>query len=459
MVSVSWVCLLSLALISLVEGIDFKQWKDCKSCLDAGYGWCPIRRICGGFANRNCKGDYTDRSKVEGEEDPPSDHAPPADSDVIELNDKNFASDIAKYPVALVAFVAPWCGHCKSLAPAFEEAATALKKEDSKAVLIRVDATANEATAKEFGVQGFPTIKLFMKGELEEDYEGGRDAFDIADFLRESASETRKPKPKLERVVDFNMAIANTLLKHKVKKQLMVFGNKKTLKALSPELLKAGEMLDAEGPDMMILKLDSTDQELNPVLERFEVKLGTKGPVYRLADTSGEAGLKALKPPADDKDPAHEATAEGFIELCREAWTNKFQRLLRSAGFVPKGLLGKRAKELIGNTFHKHVTDDADNDAIVFFYMPGCGHCESLKKPFKKALKDFPGVKAFTMDGTKNEVENSETAGYPTVYWYPKGDKKNPVVVSARDKKGLKQFFASNHSPPPAQEDEKKDEL
>lgn len=38
----------------------FASIESCKECLDAGYGWCPIRRRCGGFANKKCRGDDTD---------------------------------------------------------------------------------------------------------------------------------------------------------------------------------------------------------------------------------------------------------------------------------------------------------------------------------------------------------------------------------------------------------------
>ena len=54
-------------LICVTNAINFKQWKDCKSCTGAGYGWCPIRRMCGGFANRNCRGDHTDKAKTDEE--------------------------------------------------------------------------------------------------------------------------------------------------------------------------------------------------------------------------------------------------------------------------------------------------------------------------------------------------------------------------------------------------------
>mmetsp|Transcript_26704 Transcript_26704/g.92767 ORF Transcript_26704/g.92767 Transcript_26704/m.92767 type:complete len:348 (-) Transcript_26704:923-1966(-) len=39
---------------------SFADYEDCSSCLAAGHGWCPIRRRCGGFANRQCSGTETD---------------------------------------------------------------------------------------------------------------------------------------------------------------------------------------------------------------------------------------------------------------------------------------------------------------------------------------------------------------------------------------------------------------
>merc|ERR1719399_2085939 len=82
-----------------------------------------------------------------------------ASGDVVELDDGNFDETLLDSEgMWLVAFVAPWCGHCKNLKPEWAKAATELKGIINVAV---VDATANEGLSGRFGVQGFPTIKMF----------------------------------------------------------------------------------------------------------------------------------------------------------------------------------------------------------------------------------------------------------------------------------------------------------
>lgn len=84
----------------------------------------------------------------------------------------------------LVEYYAPWCGHCKSLAPIYEELATKLKG-NKNLVIAAMDATANEAEG--VNIEGFPTIKFYpANNKAGLDYKGGRTLEDIEKYLREN---------------------------------------------------------------------------------------------------------------------------------------------------------------------------------------------------------------------------------------------------------------------------------
>lgn len=69
---------------------------------------------------------------------------------------------------------APWCGHCKALAPEYEEAATSLKEKDIK--LAKIDCTEEADLCKEYGVEGYPTLKVFRGLDSISPYSGQRKA-------------------------------------------------------------------------------------------------------------------------------------------------------------------------------------------------------------------------------------------------------------------------------------------
>jgi protein disulfide-isomerase A1 len=60
----------------------------------------------------------------------------------------------------LVKFYAPWCGHCKHLAPHYDEAAKLLAN-NPQILLAKVDSTENEVAGLD--IQGFPTLKFWGK--------------------------------------------------------------------------------------------------------------------------------------------------------------------------------------------------------------------------------------------------------------------------------------------------------
>lgn len=60
---------------------------------------------------------------------------------------------------------APWCGHCKQLEPLYAEAAGKLKEEGGEMRLAKVDVIQEKELGEEFNIGGFPTLKLFVKGD------------------------------------------------------------------------------------------------------------------------------------------------------------------------------------------------------------------------------------------------------------------------------------------------------
>lgn len=110
-------------------------------------------------------------------------NAPAEDDDVLVLGAANFNEIIQANKRVLVEFYAPWCGHCKSLEPEWNRAATTLKEEGLTTVLAKVDTTVEAEIAKDQEVKGLPTIKYFVDGESTP-YEGGRTHDAIVKWVR-----------------------------------------------------------------------------------------------------------------------------------------------------------------------------------------------------------------------------------------------------------------------------------
>ncbi|KAK4538842.1 hypothetical protein CDCA_CDCA20G4867 [Cyanidium caldarium] len=105
----------------------------------------------------------------------------------VALTDETFDAHVCSQPLALIKFIAPWCGHCKRMKADWDAAAKALAGRDG-VLLAEVDATTETKLRDRYGVRGFPTIKLFVSGEPVADYNGDRSTASLVSFVERQLS-------------------------------------------------------------------------------------------------------------------------------------------------------------------------------------------------------------------------------------------------------------------------------
>jgi protein disulfide-isomerase-like protein len=129
----------------------------------------------------NCKKEPEPEPKPQQQQQkPPPRQGPPQAGEpgggsefIIHATEADFDAIVTKSTQpSIVEFYAPWCGHCKQLAPAYAKAASNLK---GMVQFVSVDCTVEQGICQKLGVQGYPTIKIFQDGKAR-DYQSGRSA-------------------------------------------------------------------------------------------------------------------------------------------------------------------------------------------------------------------------------------------------------------------------------------------
>lgn len=92
--------------------------------------------------------------------------------------------EASKTTPVLVDFWADWCPPCRALTPVLERIAKA-RQGTLKLAKVEVDEGANMKLAGRYGLKGFPTVLLFIDGELRGRFSGARAEHWVKDFLAE----------------------------------------------------------------------------------------------------------------------------------------------------------------------------------------------------------------------------------------------------------------------------------
>jgi protein disulfide-isomerase A6 len=197
---------------------------------------------------------------------------------VVDLTASNFNEKVLNSDgIWMVAFVAPWCGHCQRLHPEYDKASDAL---GGVVNMGRVNCDDEKQLAQQYGVQGFPTIKVFNAGKENkkkpEDYQSHRQAKAIVDYLMYKFNSLPDPVKKLASAADVDSFTSNT-----DRMKAILFTSKPTNPALFKSLA-----IELENSGIDFGYVPNSNEELK---SRFGVD---KEPTVVVIPQSGESNIK-----------------------------------------------------------------------------------------------------------------------------------------------------------------------
>jgi protein disulfide-isomerase A1 len=136
------------------------------------------------------------------------------------------------------------------------------------------------------------------------------------------------------------------------------------------------------------------------------------------------------------------------IKSFYEDWANGRLKPFFKSEAIPESN-DEPVKTIVGKTFQDLVINSED-DVLMEFYAPWCGHCKQLVPIYDSLatkLKNVKGLVIAKMDSTANEIEGVEIKGFPTIKFFPKGRKHNPIDFEGdRTEEGFTEFLKKHSS-------------
>nr|XP_043631635.1 protein disulfide isomerase-like 1-4 [Erigeron canadensis] len=292
--------------------------------------------------------------------------------------------------------------------PESEELAAASKQEDE----VSFYQTSNADVAKLFHIDPLgkrPALVLLKKeDEKVSHFEGQFKKSEIAEFVY---------KTKNPLVIYFTRASASQVFENPIKNQVILFTTLKDTEKFLPIFQEAAKGFTGK---ILFVYVPMDDEDAGkPVAEYF----GIDGDVPRvIAFTGNEDARKFFL--------EGEVTLNN-IKLFGENFLQDNLKPFYKSDPIPETNDGD-VKIVVGNNFDEIVLDES-KDVLLEIYASWCGHCQALEPTYNKLAKHLRGIDSLViakMDGTTNEHPRAKSDGYPTLLFFPAGNKSfDPITV------------------------------
>uniref|UniRef100_A0A915PF60 Thioredoxin domain-containing protein n=1 Tax=Setaria digitata TaxID=48799 RepID=A0A915PF60_9BILA len=364
----------------------------------------------------------------------------PTAVNVVHLDNYNaLQKTVSSGKPVLIMFYAPWCGFCKRLKPEFSAVADKLK---GKVVLAGMDVTyrGNEFVAKQFNIDGYPTLEYFVGGVHKFRYRGQNSKDGIIEWLKNPVEQSVTPSvaeqeiswaDATNKVVVLNDdTFDDFIAKHRSVLVLLYApcmficsrlnsdlcicdsywlntdcaaekgcGHCKMVK---PEFIQAAERLAKDGIDGVLAAIDATTNK--KTAERYKVEgyptfayFKNRKFAWKINERTEDGFYNFMKNPVEPPPP----------EL---SWSKH-----------PDGV---HVMHLTAENFKAEVKKK--KHALIIFYAPWCGYCKRAKPNFFEASKTLATDARIVFGAVDCTVERSlcqeyKIQGFPTIVYLSYG--------------------------------------
>ncbi|KAF7154764.1 hypothetical protein RHSIM_Rhsim01G0216900 [Rhododendron simsii] len=224
---------------------------------------------------------------------------------------------------------------------------------------------------------------------------------------------------KLPLVTTFTRESASVIFESPIKKQILLFATSNDSEKVVPTFQEAAKNFKGK---LIFVYVEMDNEDVGrPVADYF----GVTGDSPQIIGYSGNDDSK--KYILDG-----EVTLDNIKAFGQDFFQDKLKPFYKSDP-VPETNDGD-VKIVVGNNFDEIVLDES-KDVLLEIYAPWCGHCQALEPTYNKLAKHLRSIESLIiakMDGTTNEHPRAKADGFPTLLFFPAGNKSSdPITVDA----------------------------